>query len=235
MYFGTKAKLKQVPSDSLVVGNDTIEVVETFKYLGVLLDGSLKFDAHTEYVCKQVCARLKTLGGVRCYIGTKTSLYLYNSLIAPMFTFNDYIYDGLDQKHCNKLQTAQNNCIRTCLACDKRTPRSELYEASNVLSLCEQRVLSTSTLVYLGMNQQSTPFVNNLFRHVTCNTPRETRSMINRELYIPRVKLKCCEQNIRHRGPVYYNKIPLNIRDSETHKSFRRKLKRSRCLRDITT
>ena len=51
MYFGTQSRLKLVTTPNLIVGDATIEVVDTFKYLGVLLDGSLEFDAHADHVC----------------------------------------------------------------------------------------------------------------------------------------------------------------------------------------
>ena len=130
-------------------------------------------------------------------------IYIYGSLIAPLFSFNDYIYDGLDKQYSEKLQIAQNNCLRTCLKCDRQTPRTKLHEDSKIIPLATQRFISSSTIVYQGLNKESTPFINNMFKHVSDQHERQTRSQINRQLLVPRVKLKSCENNIRLRGPSY--------------------------------
>ena len=50
----------------------------------MMLDERLKFDAHVDYICRKLYAKLRTLGRVRCYIGTKTTLYQYGSLGGPL-------------------------------------------------------------------------------------------------------------------------------------------------------
>ena len=171
--------MKHIRDSTLAFNPTDIEIVKKFKYLGVELDGRLKFDNHTEYICRQVNTRLKTLGRIRCYIGTNTALYLYGSLIAPMFSFNDFVYDGMDKQCSEKLQIAQNNCLRTCLKYDKLTPRTKLYEDSKVVPLAVQRFINTSTVVYQGLNKESTPFINNMFRHISDQHSVPTRSQIN--------------------------------------------------------
>ena len=92
-----------------------------------------------------VYAKLRTLGRVRCCIGTKTALYLYGSLIAPMFSFNDFVYDGLNRMKNDKLQVAQNNCLRICLNCNRLTPRILTIEPTIHDDLASRGQSSTPT------------------------------------------------------------------------------------------
>ncbi len=159
-------------------------------------------------------------------IGRGTAIYLYKSLINPIFTFSDYVYAGISEQDKSKLQVLQNSCIRICLKCDKRTPRTTLYSESGIEPLEMQRNQNIVSLVYQGVNQESTPFINQLFSKVRYDNGRLLRSELNENLYIPKVRLETCKGNIRYKGPLLYNGIDRGIRHSKTLKNFKKRLKR---------
>ncbi len=76
-------------------------------------------------------------------------------------------------------------------------------------------------MVYLGLNQESTAFINNLFSKVSEVHEIPTRSSLMKDVYVPRSKLECCKGNIKIRGPNYYNKLPESVRQSKTVKEFK--------------
>ncbi len=228
MFFGTAHKLKEVTSKSILFQGSEVEIVDSYKYLGVLLDSKLNFDKHVNYLCSTVYPKLKLLGKIRENIGQSMSIYLYNCLINPLFAFNDYVYGSINNSEAKRLQVLQNNCIRTCLRCDKRTSRTELYEISKVRPLHEQRKEHTCSIVYQGLNQSSTPYINNMFTRTMEATNLVTRSSIRGDVFIPKTRLKISMGNIKSRGPKYYNEVPLDIREAKSTMSFKRKLKRMR-------
>ena len=170
---------------------------------------------------------MKTLSRIRCYVGKSTALYLHKTLINPLFGFNDYVYDNLSAEDNNKLQVVQNSCLRTCLKAAIKTPRSVLYAESGIKPLATQRCENSAGIVYLGLNQLSTPFVNSLFTKVESNNSRVLRSEIRGDVLIPFVKLETVRGNTRYRGPRYYNKVGPEIRSAKTFKTFKRRLKKS--------
>ena len=225
MFFGTQNRLAKINEESLPFEDTSVEIVDQFKYLGLILDCKLTFSKHVEYVCKKVYPKLRTLGRIRQYISTNLAIYMYKSLINPIFAFNDHVYDAMSKKDTAKLQVMQNNCLRTCLQCDRLTSRETLYTTTGVPKLESQRQLSTATTVYQGLNQNSTPFINNLFEKLVDTRGRVTRSVIRDELIVPHCKLETCKKNIRVRGPVLYNTIPMEIREQATCKRFKHNLK----------
>ena len=50
MFFGTPAKLKQTNVTHLDFNGIEINMVESYKYLGIMLDGPLHFDKHVSYL-----------------------------------------------------------------------------------------------------------------------------------------------------------------------------------------
>ncbi len=225
MFFGTGQQLKEVTLKEMNCNNATIEIVDKYKYLGMILDKELKFDQHVKYLHGKLHPKMKMLGRVRTQVDQGTAIYLYNSLINPHFSFNDYIYASISERDKNKLQVLQNNCIRTCLQCNKRTPRQVLYRASGIVPLETQRQRNTAGIVYLGLNQESTPFINDLFTKVENRTIVTLRSEIPEKLVVPNYRLNICRGNIKYRGPVTYNQIEGHIRTSKTFRNFKKRLK----------
>ena len=124
MIFGTSKRLKAIPPLDIRCGDDQIEQVSVFKYLGVLLDSTLSFSEHIEYVCKKVNMRLSILGRTRKYFSVKTSLMLYKSLVMPYFDYCDTLWDSCSCQLKQKLQILQNRALRIINKADKRTPSS---------------------------------------------------------------------------------------------------------------
>ena len=125
--------------------------------LGIVWDNKLKFDQHVKYLHGKIFPKLKTLGRVRSKIGQGTAVYLYNSLMNPcllsMITSMLAYVRRTSSKFCKK------SCICTCLKCDKHTPQVEMYWTSGIDPLDVQWKRKTAGIVYLGLNQESTPLV----------------------------------------------------------------------------
>ena len=226
MFFGTNSKLSQIDSTTLVTANGNPDIVDQFKYPGIMLDPKLNFSAHANYVCKKVTPKLKTLGRNRCYIGRPTALYLFNSLIAPLFSFNDHVYDSMGKVDANKLQVLHNRCIRVCLKCGKRTPRIEMYQDSQILPLYIQRRIHTCGIVHKALNEESTPYVNNMFNLTGNETGTTTRSEARGDIRIMNTRLGISRGNIAVCGAKYFNDINVEIRGIDSNRAFVRKLTR---------
>ena len=95
-----------------ITGNNIpIDPVDTIKYLGLYVDKHLTFDSHTENIVKKVSQRNR-LWKMRNFIPESLAKYLYTTLIAPMFNYCDFIYDGTSNYNKHKLQVMQNASLR---------------------------------------------------------------------------------------------------------------------------
>ena len=57
MIFGTKRKLAKLPNNrmTLMINNQQVEQVTSFKYLGFILDESLNYTEHISYIYSKSC------------------------------------------------------------------------------------------------------------------------------------------------------------------------------------
>ena len=86
----------------------------------------------------------------------------------------------------NSLEVLQNTCLQMCLQADRYTSRKELYEESGICSLAQSCEDHTTKMVYLGLSNKSTTFVNQIFVKVFDVHDKVTRSSIQNEVFIPK-------------------------------------------------
>ena len=112
MIFGTNANLKKYENINVTLENTEITRCEKFKYLGVILDPTLTFTSHVDYLISKSIGRLKMLGKTRPVVSMDTSLMLYKTLCVSIFDYCDIVYDTLSQKNITRLQKLQNSALR---------------------------------------------------------------------------------------------------------------------------
>ena len=66
---------------SITIRGERINRTHVTKYLGLLIDEKLKFDVHVKHVCKKLSLICGIFCYLRQYIGQKTLLMLYYSLV----------------------------------------------------------------------------------------------------------------------------------------------------------
>ena len=92
----------------LQVRTEEIEQVENFKYLGVYVDSHLTFKSHLEHITKKLKQRTAVLWRMRGFISRNLAFQLFNSLIKPLYTYCDFVYDGCSATVSKQFEVLQN-------------------------------------------------------------------------------------------------------------------------------
>ncbi len=98
-----RISFKQVPSNfiNLHINGKTIEVVDSFQVLGMIIQSNLKWDQQVEKICKKASNRLYFLSQLkRAKVPTKDLVNFYITCIRPVLTyacevFNFSLHDNL--------------------------------------------------------------------------------------------------------------------------------------------
>ena len=69
------------------ISNTRLQRVNKFKYLGVLLDNTLSWKDHVEYIGNKISSRLGILRRARKVLPKPTCQMLYNTLVLPLFHY----------------------------------------------------------------------------------------------------------------------------------------------------
>ena len=94
----------------VTVGNDDVEVVESFKYLGTFIDSKFSFQNNTDYIFKKAMQRLFLLRKLRSFgVSGNVLETVYKSLIESVLSFNISVWFGhLSVKNRSKLSRVVN-------------------------------------------------------------------------------------------------------------------------------
>ena len=110
--YGTSQLLKRARNLKIYIGDSMLDREHYYKYLGLFLDSSLNFNKHIDFVNKVTSHKIYTLSKIRGYIDKSTALYIYKSMICPIFDYGDIIYEGGTYNRLEKLKHAQNRGLK---------------------------------------------------------------------------------------------------------------------------
>ena len=72
----------------LVVGNNCLEHVPTYKILGVFIDSDLRWNSHVDYIYKKACKRLYSLCILRqAGVDQASTLKVYTSFVGSLLEY----------------------------------------------------------------------------------------------------------------------------------------------------
>ena len=203
--------------------NAPIESVNTIKYLGLQIDHHLTFDAHIEYISKKINQRNRMLWKMRSFISEDLAKYLYITLISPVFSYCDFIYDGTSQKNKQKLQVLQNASLRAVKRVRIEYPVQMLHDDLCIDSLSTQRKKTSIKVMYRGIHDQGPPPLNNLFQIYCPSRPLRSANM---NMVLPSTtRTKFGERDFAVRGPKYWNDISDNPKLATSMEHLKQQLK----------
>ena len=129
---------------------------------------------------KKVSQRTRLLWKMRSFISQNLAKYVYQTLISPIFTYCDFVYDGMSKKNKNKLQINQNAALRALERCPLDYQLNRLHNKLKIDTLAVARQKSTLKMVYRGLSNSGPPSLNSMF----CKyTPARTLRSDNQDLH----------------------------------------------------
>lgn len=128
------------PLNGVVLENDSIEKVCSFKYLGVLIDENLNFKEYSKFIEKKMAKKVNLLACLSSKLTYSSKIAIYKSTIAPHIDYCSSILFLGKQQEISSLQKIQNRALRVILRCNKRTKIVDMLATVNWLSI-NQRIL----------------------------------------------------------------------------------------------
>ncbi len=225
MLFGTSHQLQNIGTVNITHDNSTLEVVNTFCYLGIVLDSRLTFSSHVQHIKSKTFSKIKLLGRVHHILDTNTADMLYKTLILPIFDYLDFVYYCISEKDKEILQCLQNCAFRVILRMDRLTSTSLTHTTLEMDTLQERRTKHVATQMYRFVHKECPTSFSNMFTLMSDYHERQTRSGECLSLAIPRTNLSLGQKNIRYFGVKIWESIPTEIKMSKNLDCFKRTMK----------
>ncbi|MEO1419306.1 MAG: reverse transcriptase domain-containing protein, partial [Bacteroidota bacterium] len=131
-------KRKKGMDPELTLNNNAIQVLESTRYLGLIVDKRLSWKHHIEHLrihCTPGVNLLKHLSHLSWGADRKTLELLYSALVKSKLDYGAHIYGATNSKILKRLDPIQNSCLRACTGAFKSSPTTSLHIESGTLPL----------------------------------------------------------------------------------------------------
>ena len=98
--------------NAIAIDGKALNRVSEYKYIGVVLDASLTWNAHVDYLISKVRKRLAMLGRIRKNINMYTAGTVYTSFVLPILDYCETVWSCCGSVNTDKLEKLQRRAAR---------------------------------------------------------------------------------------------------------------------------
>ena len=210
---------------NLTIANESIERKNEVKFLGLYLDSKLDWNAHIKFVRNKMNSALYAMRISKNILKQSHMMTLYYSLFYPYIDYGITLWGASYTQHINKLQTSQKKAIRLITGSKYNDHTDPLFRSTKMLTIKDIYEYKMAKFMYL-FNANILP--NPISEMLTMNTEIHNHFTRNRKNpHIQYRRTQIASKTLRHQGPIFWYKIPSEIKAKQTVKSFGYCLKRN--------
>ena len=113
--------------DCISIDGHRIEEVKQTKFLGVIIDNKLNWQAHCQYICVKMSKGIAIVIKAWTVFNKTTLLSFYNSLILPYVSYCIHVWGKAYDTHLKHVMVLQNKAVRVIAGVPPRTNADSLY------------------------------------------------------------------------------------------------------------
>ena len=218
----------QYDYDFMLDGTD-IELTDTVKILGVILDRKLTYKQHIVEQLRKACAKASALRQLRKFIPQDIMVRLYKAYILPHLEYCVLLLLGIGKVLSQKKEDTNYYILRTMLGLSKQTTQYEgALKLANMKSLAIRRNYQSLILLYKCLNKQGPMYISNLF-----NVKTVKYNLRGPRLEQPSFNLEWFHKSFSYITSQLWNSLPVKTRECVNLDSFKRALGRDNCKKHI--
>jgi hypothetical protein len=202
MLFSSQQSEEQISFDKLFIGESFIRKVETFKYLGLVIDSALTWKPHLDKVAAQIAPYVGLLKRIRPFVTRNVAMQIYYAHIHSRLIYCLPIWSACANEHKMRIQRLQNRAIKAIRKKPRLTPSNELYDESflSFLQLCDYESIWFIHSVKHGLMKSDVKLTKN--EEIT---DRKTRQS---DLFrLPQFMMAKTQSSLFYRGISLYNRF----------------------------
>ena len=212
MVFGTSQILSKFKDISISYNGDTIERVDSFKYLGVTFDPQLTWKDHINRMSSNVSKRIGVIRRIKYFLPPNTLKMLATALVIPLFDYCCCVWSNCNIQYSSCLQVLMNRLGRILLSVDIKTSVDFIlsslgWRRLNVRWNEQLLIMTFKCLKGCAPTYLSSKFIFNNSLHSKC-----TRSQTHNNLIIPPWNICQGKRTFLYRSSKGWNDLPNEIK-----------------------
>lgn len=139
---------------NIKIGKEKINRVDNVKFLGLVIDETLKWEHHINYITKKIGSLSGVLYRLRSILPKDNLKSIYYGLIQSNLAYMSLIWGTATNTRLNPLQRLQNRIIKQIFGLDFRHPSRSLYSDLQLLTIRSLTSQAAATFAYLVTNNK---------------------------------------------------------------------------------
>ena len=138
------------PDPQLILNDLPIQWVNSFTYLGVVIDKGLRFHKHAQYLVDRVTNAVNAIRVLASLSGVNLSILrrIFNATVRPILDYGSEVFCLMSASSIKSLQTAQNTALKKCLGVDNWTATDNVHRELNILPVANRSELAQAKLAH---------------------------------------------------------------------------------------
>ena len=208
----------------LKIGNCILSQVRAAKFLGVMIDDKLTWIDHIEYIKKKVSKCISIIFKVRYLLSTRWKLKLYKTFVLPLFNYCNIVWGSAPISHLRSLLVSQKKVLKMSLNLHRYSPTDFVYESSGCHSINNINKIHCCIFMYKYVHNILPNTFQNRYMYFSDSHSYFTRQERNIRLPFPRINI--FKKSILYRGPLLWNELTLDIKNSTSLDNFKYNIKK---------
>lgn len=230
-----KTKIMIIKSDTnktqntnikITIKNETLEQVDSYRYLGITIQNNLKWDKHINIIKRKIIAMSGVVYRLGNRLNNQTLRSIYFAYIHSQLSYLAPIWGPTTAKyHITSLQISQNNAVRRIFSKNYHTDNMhtiDIYKANNILNV-EQIIKIDSTLLMIKLSRNMIKSDIQIDR-VGDGHHHHTRHGNN--IVISNYRTNIGRNNVSNHAAIQYNIYKNNINENDKIYKIKKKLKK---------
>lgn len=224
---GTKkqiAKVRGFEMDLRISGLPISEESQV-KNLGIVMEESLRFEAHINSKIPKCYGALKSLYKLRPYLTQNVRERLSDALVLSQLDYGDVVYGPCIRKRTERvIQRVQNSCMRFCQDIPRRSHISPYLNKAGKLNMSNRRILKLAAMVFTLKQSGIPPY---LARKLEWKPNRKLKGLREQQerISLPLFRLQSFRGSFRYAASKCWNNLPPPVVNSKSLAVFKLRCK----------
>lgn len=131
----TRRRTRELPYGPFIMGDDEIPWDSEAKYLGLIIDRTLTFKPHIDYVIQKTQNAIRLLYPLihrKSKLSMQNKVIIFKAALRPIYTYACPLFDRIAHTNLKKLQVIQNKILKMIFDLPWRTPTIQLHLDNNI-------------------------------------------------------------------------------------------------------
>ena len=224
LVIGSKFARTKPEVNTIVIGDESIEVASSARNIGVMMDSNLTMADHISNICKSSYLNLRNISQIRRYLTQDATATLIHSLVTSRLDNLNALLFGLPDYMITKLQKIQNHAAKLVVKKKKYDHVTPILQSLHWLPIKFRIQYKILLITHKCLHGLAPEYLSSrVKRHVP---GRSLRSCVDLHLLVEKKAPQSYgKRAFSFAAPTLWNELPLDLRKCENLHAFKSKVK----------